>query len=42
MAETEQVDLPQKQETWGNFVRLTQWVTGLCALLMVLLAIFLL
>lgn len=42
MAETEQIDLPQKQETWANFIRLTQWVTGLCVVTLVLMAIFLL
>jgi len=42
MAENEQVDLPQKQDTWAGFTRLVQWVTGLCVVTLVLLAIFLL
>lgn len=42
MAENDQIDFPQKQEAWANFVRLSQWITGLSALTLILLALFLL
>jgi hypothetical protein len=42
MADEQQIDLPQKQQSWAGFTRLVQWTSGLCVLILVLLAIFLL
>jgi len=42
MAEEQQIDLPQKQETWAAFTRLVQWTCGLCVVGLVLMATFLL
>ncbi len=42
MAENEQIDLPQKQQTWAGFTRLVKWVSGLTIVTLGLMAIFLL
>ena len=42
MAENQQIDLPQKQQTWAGFARLVQWVSGLTIVTLGLMAIFLL
>jgi hypothetical protein len=42
MADEQQIDLPQKEQTWAGFTRLVQWACGLCVAALVLMAIFLL
>jgi hypothetical protein len=42
MAEEQQIDLPQKQQTWAGFTRLVQWTCGLGVVGLGLMAIFLL
>lgn len=34
------MDIQQHKDMWANFVRLTIWVGGLSALVLILLAIF--
>ena len=40
MAQEHNLDLPHKQQTFHGFVRLAQWVIAVCAVVIVLLAIF--
>ena len=42
MAKEQQIDLPQKQQTWAGFTRLVQWACGLSVVTLALMAIFLL
>jgi hypothetical protein len=42
MAEEQQIDLPEKQQTWAVFTRLAQWACGLSVVTLALMAIFLL
>lgn len=42
MADEQQIDLPQKQQTWASFTRLVQWSCGLSVVTLGLMAIFLL
>ena len=42
MADEQQIDLHQKQQTWAGFTRLVQWSCGLSVVTLGLMAIFLL
>jgi hypothetical protein len=42
MAQGQQIDLPHKQKAYAGFVTMTKWGIIVCAVTLVLLAIFLL